>query len=118
MIIRIEFHKTYDHNLIKAFFSKPYGTCLDSSIATDITPPQVKIAHALYISFWNLDDAKLIKFYGGSVGINALTTIPGISKVNVLLEYKNMQDRIYLDKLIDMNSDEIYNLLEPFIIKK
>lgn len=117
MIIRIEFHKNYDQNLIKAFYNKPSGTCLDSSASIDITPPKVKIQHEMYISFWNINDAKLIKFYGGRVAINALTTVPGVKKVNVLLEYINVKDRIYLDKLIDMNSDEISNLLEPFIIK-
>ena len=115
MIVRIEFHKMYDQNLIMAFYNKPSGTCLDSSAAIDITPPQVKIQHTMYLTFWNIDDAKLIKFYGGRVAINALTIVPGVKKVDVLLEYKNLQDRILLDKVLTMNSDDVFNLLESYI---
>lgn len=58
----------------------------------------------MYLTFWNIDDAKLIKFYGGRVAINALTTVPGVKKVDVLLEYKNLQDRILLDKVLTMKN--------------
>lgn len=76
-------------------FLKKSSTLLASSSAYNITPDSIFKNYGWTLSFWYIDDAVLKKFYGGMVGIRALTTYPGVISVSVIdsdATYYTLQD--------------------------
>jgi len=65
-------------------FLKKSGTLLASSNAFNITPDSIFKNYGWTLSFWHIDDIALQKYYGGMVGIRALTTYPGVISVSVI----------------------------------
>jgi len=63
---------------------KKTGTILASSNACNITPDSIVKNYGWTLSFWYIDDIALQQFYGGMIGIRALTTYPGVISVSVI----------------------------------
>jgi len=107
MILRIEFNGNWSKREIDTFCKYPKGTCLDSGNNVNITPRLDNFR----LSFWYISDTALIHFYGGITSIHALTTVPGIIKVSVILADKDIS---YYD-IKAMSDSERTDLLLPFI---
>jgi hypothetical protein len=72
-------------------FSKKV-TCLSSSGAFNTTPLSVAKNYGVSLSFWYVDDKVLEKFYGGRVGVRALTTYPGVLSATVMNIHSTAED--------------------------
>ena len=106
MIFLLKFNNIIDSYKIDQFYKNPKGTCLDSSSAVNITPKKIIDQYGLYISFWDINNDTLIRYYGKKICIYSLITYPGIISVkilpeNIILTYK-------------MSQEEIYNILYPY----
>ena len=75
-------------------FSKKALTCLSSSGAFNTTPLSVIKNYGVSLSFWYVDNKVLEKFYGGRVGVRALTTYPGVLSVSVLEDIHSTADEL------------------------
>ena len=70
-------------SLVKLFTNKAV-TCLSSSGAFNTTPLSVATNYGKTLSFWYVDDKVMEKFYGGRVGVRALTTYPGVISASIM----------------------------------
>ena len=84
MIIKLTCSIREDHqkSLLRLFSQKM--TCLSSSGAFNTTPLSVATNYGKTLSFWYVDDKVMEKFYGGRVGVRALTTYPGVISASIM----------------------------------
>jgi hypothetical protein len=108
MIFVLKFNNNIDSYVIQQFYKYPKGTCLDSSSTVNITPKKIVNQYGPYISFWDINDDFLIRYYGKKICIYSLITYPGIISVKILPE------NIVLTH--EMSQEEIYTILDPFCI--
>jgi hypothetical protein len=109
MIIKLtcSISKEFQESLIRLFSKKV--TCLSSSCAFNTTPLSVIKNYGVTLSFWYVDEIALKKFYGGRVGVRALTTYPGVLSATV------MDLDVHPADLRDLTQYQLESLLWPRI---
>lgn len=112
MIFRLEFHTCIPCEILRDFFKNPKGTCLASSSAVNITPPQIQKEKGLYISFWHIEDDTMIQYYGNKVCIVSLTTYPGVKSAYPVLSHKKIS---YDDIDYNISAKDMYEMLLEFV---
>jgi len=112
MIFKLEFSPYIDDTVLRNFFDKPKGTCLDSSSAINITPTEIQKEKGLYLTFWLIDDNVLVKYYGEKVCINSLCVYPGVKSVIIIPLEKHMTSH---DIKFRLSEEEVNSLLLPYV---